>query len=133
MEAAGVILYLDAQNIDTTTPMGRLLFQVTGAFAEFERSMIKQRVQVGLNGINAKIAKDGKFETKAGIVRRHLGRPGAEPHQLEQARHLLVEGKGIINNAKACGLGTSTVQKLKREMLDAGGCLKKDRRTFFER
>jgi len=36
LEAAGVDLYLDAQNIDTTTPMRRLLFQVTGAFAEFD-------------------------------------------------------------------------------------------------
>ena len=61
-------------NIDTTTPMGRLLFQVTGAFAEFERSMIRQRVQVGLNSIKAKIAKDGNFTTKAGIIRRRLCR-----------------------------------------------------------
>jgi DNA invertase Pin-like site-specific DNA recombinase len=29
-EAAGVDLYLDQQNIDTTTPMGKLLFQITG-------------------------------------------------------------------------------------------------------
>ena len=112
-------LYLDQQNIDTTTPIGRLLFQVTGAFAEFERSMIRQRVQAGLNGIKAKVAKDGKFVTKAGIVRRRLGRPGAEPEQLEQARQLLAQGKGIINTAKLCKLGTSTVQKLKREMLAA--------------
>jgi DNA invertase Pin-like site-specific DNA recombinase len=75
--------------------MGRILFQVTGAFAEFERSMIRQRVQVGLKSIKAKIAKNGKFETRAGIVRRRLGRPGAEPHQLEQARQLLADGKGI--------------------------------------
>src|SRR4029077_1000226 len=38
LEATGVDLYLDQQNIDTTTPAGKLLFQVTGAFAEFERS-----------------------------------------------------------------------------------------------
>ena len=119
LEAAGVDLYLDQQNIDTTTPIGRLLFQVTGAFAEFERAMIKQRVQVGLNSIKAKIAKDGKFETKDGIVRRRLGRPGAEPHQLEQARQLLAGGKGIVNTAKACGLGTSTVQRLKQELAAA--------------
>ena len=29
------------QSIDTTTPAGKLMFQVTGAFAEFERSMIR--------------------------------------------------------------------------------------------
>src|SRR5204863_9124683 len=51
LEAVGVDLYLDQQNIDTTTPSGRLLFQVTGAFAEFERTMIRQRVRAGLNAI----------------------------------------------------------------------------------
>jgi hypothetical protein len=30
LEAAGIDLYLDQQNIDTTTPMGKLVFQVTG-------------------------------------------------------------------------------------------------------
>src|SRR5215831_20894810 len=68
LEICGVDLYLDKQNIDTTTPMGRLLFQVTGAFAEFERSMIRQRVQAGLNSVKAKIARDKKFTTKAGII-----------------------------------------------------------------
>ena len=38
LEACGVDLYLDQQAIDTTTPMGKLVFQVTGAFAEFERT-----------------------------------------------------------------------------------------------
>ena len=44
---AGVDLCLDQQNIDTTTPVRKLLFQLTGAFAEFERSMIRQRVRAG--------------------------------------------------------------------------------------
>jgi DNA invertase Pin-like site-specific DNA recombinase len=48
LEACGVDLYLDQQSIDTTTPAGRLMFQITGAFAEFERSMIRQRVLAGL-------------------------------------------------------------------------------------
>jgi DNA invertase Pin-like site-specific DNA recombinase len=39
LEACGVDLYLDQQAIDTTTPAGKLMFQITGAFAEFERSM----------------------------------------------------------------------------------------------
>jgi hypothetical protein len=41
------------------------------------------------------------------------------PEALEQARQLLAQGKGIVNTAKACKLGTSTVQKLKQEMLAA--------------
>ena len=48
LEACRVDLYLDQQSIDTTTPAGKLMFQVTGAFAEFERSMIRQRVHAGL-------------------------------------------------------------------------------------
>ena len=61
----------------------------------------------------------GSFITKAGIVRRRLGRPGAEPEQLEQARQLLAQAKGIVNTARVCKLGTSTVQKV--EARDAGG------------
>src|SRR5215510_10887393 len=48
LEACGVDLYLEQQHLDTTTPAGKLLFQITGAFAEFERSMIKQRIYAGL-------------------------------------------------------------------------------------
>jgi len=48
LEAVGVDLYLDQQHLDTTTPTGKLLFQVTGAFSEFERAMIRQRVRAGL-------------------------------------------------------------------------------------
>jgi len=48
LEACGVDLYLDQQSIDTTTPAGKLMFQVCGAFAEFERSMIRQRINAGL-------------------------------------------------------------------------------------
>ena len=48
LEACRVDLYLDQQSIDTITPAGKLMFQVNGAFAEFERSMIRQRVNAGL-------------------------------------------------------------------------------------
>jgi DNA invertase Pin-like site-specific DNA recombinase len=119
LEAAGVDLYLDQQNIDTTTPMGKLLFQITGAFAEFERSMIRQRIRAGLNTIKAKIARDGKFETKAGVVRKRLGRPNADPKKLEAARNRLANGIGVLKTAKLVGLGTGTVQRLKREMAAA--------------
>jgi hypothetical protein len=46
-------------------------------------------------------------------VRRSLGRPGAEPEKLEKAKELLVQGTGILKTARAVGLGTGTVQKLK--------------------
>src|ERR1700756_3653807 len=52
LEACAVDLYLDQQNIDTTTPAGKLMFQITGAFAEFERLMIRTRVNAGLKRAN---------------------------------------------------------------------------------
>ena len=44
LEACGIDLYLDQQSIDTTTPTGPLMFQICEAFAEFERSIIRQRI-----------------------------------------------------------------------------------------
>src|SRR6185295_1201194 len=109
LQEVGVDLYLDQQHIDTTTPAGKLLFQITGAFAEFERSMIRQRVRAGLSVIKEKIARDGKFESKAGVVRRRLGRPGAEPDKIERARRELAKGIGIGKVARTVGLGVGTV------------------------
>jgi hypothetical protein len=57
--------------------------------------MIRQRVKAGLNGIKDKLAGDGKFESKGGIVRIKLGRPGAEPANIERARRELAKGIGI--------------------------------------
>jgi DNA invertase Pin-like site-specific DNA recombinase len=36
------------ENIDTTTPAGRMMMQMVGAFAEFERAMIRERTSAGL-------------------------------------------------------------------------------------
>jgi len=49
------------------------------------------------------------------IVRRHLGRPGAESKQIARARHELAKGLGIGKVARITRLGTGTVHKLKRE------------------
>ena len=81
LEAVDVDLYLDQQSIDTTTPAGKLLFQMTGAFAEFERSMIRQRVRAGLSVIKAKIERDGKFVSKAGKGEEKIGPAGSRGRQ----------------------------------------------------
>src|SRR3954454_13521331 len=46
------------ENIDTTTSMGRLIFHINSAYAEFEREIIKDRV---IAGIKAKREKTGKW------------------------------------------------------------------------
>jgi DNA invertase Pin-like site-specific DNA recombinase len=48
LQACGVDLYLHMQGVDTTTPGGKALFQMMGVFAEFEREMIRERVNAGL-------------------------------------------------------------------------------------
>jgi DNA invertase Pin-like site-specific DNA recombinase len=127
LEACGVDLYLDQQNIDTTTPSGKLLYTISGAFAEFERSMIRQRVNAGLSTIKAKIERDGHFTSRAGIVRRRLGRPGSEPEKSEQALLELAKGTGIAKTPRLVGLGTGTVHRLKRNTTAAMPAGLKDR------
>ena len=53
---------VDQQHLDTTTPTGRLLFQITGAFAEYERGIIRERIKAGLQRATAqgKAARAGE-------------------------------------------------------------------------
>jgi DNA invertase Pin-like site-specific DNA recombinase len=101
LEACGVDLYLDQQSLDTTTPAGKLMFQITGAFAEFERSMIRQRVNAGL-----------KRAVDAG---KHLGRPRIDLALEKRIQNQLRAGKGMLKVAAECGVGSGTVQRIKRE------------------
>ena len=112
-------MYLDQQNIDSTTPVGKLLFQITSTFAEFERSMIRTRVKAGLKRAKDQIKRQGHFVTKHGDVKKRLGRPNADPAKLQKARAELAKGVGINKVAKMVGLGTGTIQKLKNEMVEA--------------
>jgi DNA invertase Pin-like site-specific DNA recombinase len=105
LESCGVDLYLDQQAIDTTTPTGRLMFQITGAFAEFERSMMRQRIRAGL-----------RRAVEAG---KQLGRPKVDPALEKRIQSQLRAGKGMLATAKALGVGTSTVQRIAREMAAA--------------
>jgi DNA invertase Pin-like site-specific DNA recombinase len=102
LEACGVDLYLDQQSIDTTTPAGRLMFQITGAFAEFERSMIRQRVRAGL-----------KRAKEAG---KRLGRPRIPAELQKRIQGQLRAGRGMLAIARDLGAGTGTVQRIAREM-----------------
>ncbi len=60
LHGVGCDLYLHQQGIDTTTPAGKAMFQMCGVFAEFERSMIQERVKAGLERAKAKGVKLGR-------------------------------------------------------------------------
>ncbi len=95
-------LFLHQQGLDTTTPGGKAMFQMMGVFAEFERTMIQERVRAGL----ARAKSEGK----------RLGRPPI-PAKLEDAiRAALAEpGRpGVRKIAERFGVDPSTVQRISR-------------------
>ena len=102
LKACNVDLYLDQQAIDTTTPAGKLMLQMCGAFAEFERSMLQARIHAGLR--------------RAGANGRTLGRPLNDPDAVAKARDEVARGIGINRVAKLVGLSNGTVQRIKGEM-----------------
>ena len=85
--------------------------------------MIRQRVRAGLSVVKDKLARDGKFASKAGVMRTKLGRPGAEPDKIE--RGTASAGQRASASARwrdEIGLGVGTVHRLKRETgVDAAG------------
>lgn len=102
IQGAGVDLYLHQQAIDTSTPAGRALFQMMGVFAEFERSMIRERVNSGI----ARAKANGQ----------RFGRPRVELETEEKVRELLRSGVGILKAARLAGVGSGTVQRIKAAM-----------------
>jgi DNA invertase Pin-like site-specific DNA recombinase len=103
----GTGLYIHTQAIDTTTPAGRAMFGMLGVFAEFEREMIVARVNAGLERAR-----------REGTV---LGRPRVGGKVEERVRAELAKGTGILKTAKLIGLGSGTVQRIKRQMASVQG------------
>ena len=99
IQALGIDLYLHQQGVDTTTPAGKAMFQMCGVFAEFERSMIRERVNAGL----ARAKANGK----------RLGRPSVGEEVEKNIRLALKKGnKGIRKIAREVGVGVSVVQRV---------------------
>ncbi len=101
IHAKGVDLYLHQQGVDTSTPAGKALFQMCGVFAEFERSMIQERVKAGL----ARAKAQGK----------KLGRPRVAESIERKVRTHRTKGMGIKAIARKLGIGTGTVQRIVKE------------------
>jgi DNA invertase Pin-like site-specific DNA recombinase len=101
IHAKGVDLYLHQQGVDTSTPAGKALFQMCGVFAEFERSMIQERVKAGL----ARAREQGK----------KLGRPRVSASIERKVRVARAKGMGIKRIARKLNVGTGTVQRIVAE------------------
>ncbi len=102
IQAKGCDLYLHQQAVDTSTPSGRMLFQLCGVFAEFERAMVTSRINASLDRARARGVR--------------LGRPPIAPIDLDKVRVALAKGGSIRLVAKKTGFSTATVQRVKRSM-----------------
>ena len=97
-----VDLFLHQQGLDTSTTAGKAMFQMLGVFAEFERGIIRERVNAGL------------ARAKANGVK--LGRRRVKPSVEAQIVALRDEGHGILKIGKKLGIGTSVVQRVFKEV-----------------
>ena len=88
--------------VDTTTPAGRMMMQMVGAFAEFERAMLKERTKAGLDAAR----KEGRIGGRP---------PKLKPHQQQEIVTLVKQGKKTAADAaRLFGVHPATVSRLLR-------------------
>lgn len=92
-ESLGIAFVSLRDNLDLSTPAGRLMFQIVGAMAEFERALIQERVKAGLQNARNK--------------GRRLGRP---PISVDASKIARLRASGVswraISREMKLGLGT---------------------------
>ncbi|MGA7460319.1 MAG: recombinase family protein [Candidatus Korobacteraceae bacterium] len=103
--AYGISFVSFRDNLDLSTPSGRLMFQIIGAMAEFERSLIQERVKAGLRNARAK----GK----------RLGRPKRD---VDTVRVLAMRSAGAPwrTISRELGVGVATIHRLAAKHLNRG-------------
>jgi DNA invertase Pin-like site-specific DNA recombinase len=109
LHALRIDLFLHQQGLDTTTPAGKAMFQMMGVFAEFERSMIQERVRAGLRRAKDEGKQLGRPRIAAELEKRILAALKA-PDRTE----------GVRKIAARFGVDPSTVQRISRPFDGAG-------------
>jgi DNA invertase Pin-like site-specific DNA recombinase len=94
-----VDLYLHTQGLDTSTPAGRAMFSMLSVFAEFERSILRERIMAGLRRSTKK-----------------SGRPALDPDKADKIRRELSKGLSINATARKLKVGVGTVHRIKTKM-----------------
>ena len=110
IHAAGVDLFLHQQGLDTTTPGGKAMFQMLGVFAEFERSIIQERVRAGLRRAVSEGKQLGRPRIAAEVERRIIAALKARKETGDSVRKI----------AARFGVDPSTVQRISRPLDGAG-------------
>lgn len=99
-ESLGIAFVSLSDNLDLSTASGRLMFNIIGAMAEFERELIRERVKAGLKNARAKGTR----------IRRP--RANVDTAQIAQLRAQGLSWKKI---AKQMGLGVGTLYRVSGE------------------
>jgi DNA invertase Pin-like site-specific DNA recombinase len=97
---AGASFRSITENIDTTTPAGRMMMQMVGAFAEFERAMIRERTSAGLAAARA--------EGRIGGRRKKLD----DTKRQEIAESVVSGRKSAADMARLYGVSQPTVSRI---------------------
>lgn len=97
--AKNVDLYLHQQGLDTSTPSGRMMFQMLSVFAEFERAMIRERIIAGLRRTTRKSGRRPMLESRQEAIRKSLQ-----------------DGLGIRATARLHKASTTTVTTIQRSL-----------------
>jgi DNA invertase Pin-like site-specific DNA recombinase len=96
LQALGVGLFIYQQQLDTTTPSGKLCFSMFGAFAEFERNLIRDRVRVGLERAKKNGVKLGRPTNLNDSVRAAIVALRAQDHSIRHIAKQLRVGTGTV-------------------------------------
>ena len=96
LEARGVGFRSLTENIDTTTPGGRLIFHVFGALGQFERDLIRERTKAGLTAAAARGRKGGR-------------KPVITADKLQRAREFLANGLNVREAAARLKVGKTAL------------------------
>ena len=99
IRSKSIDLYIHKQGLDTSTPSGKMMFQMLGVFAEFEREVIRERINAGL----ARAKAEGK----------KLGRPSnVNDAVVSSVKLLRSQGMSICKIAKMLKIGVGTTSKI---------------------
>jgi DNA invertase Pin-like site-specific DNA recombinase len=96
INSVGCDLYIHQSGLDTSTPSGKMMFQMIGVFAEFERTMISERVKLGLARTDKKLGRPTNMNT--GMI--------------ESVKFMRGKGVGIKKIASDLSIGVGTVYKV---------------------
>jgi DNA invertase Pin-like site-specific DNA recombinase len=97
LNALGIQFISLTENVDTTIPSGKLLFSILGALSEFERDLIRERINAGLQ----RARNQGKV----------LGRPRLQV-DIENLKSLVAQSNSIRQIAKITGLSRQTINRI---------------------